>query len=167
MTDHESRETGAINENPKALLYKDPNYVSLYRFENPTIPYDESREGVVSKSDLIGNWYTASLSDLKTYTIQRIKGQRGGRFVVIRVKKEDLGKYDATKLPQTRDMDIESGNYLIPKDVASLSRIEVDGIFKDEWEGKKNLDMAKWREIGDYINNTLTDEAILHKLTNF
>lgn len=165
MSDQSGVETGVVHEVPKADLYKDPNYVSLYRFENPTIPYDESREGVVSKSGLIGTWYTSSLADLKTYTIQRIKGQRGGRFVVVRVKREDLDKYDATKLPATREMDIESGNYIVPQDVVAASRVEVDGIFKDEWEGKKNLDPTQWGEIEDYINTNLSDEAISSRLT--
>lgn len=146
-------------------LFRDPSFVSLYRYENPTIPYDDIREGVVSKTGLIGSWYTDSLSDLQTYTVTRIKGQRGGRFVVIRVKREDLDKYDATKLPETRDMDIESGNYVIPPEIADTSRVEVDGIFKDSWEGKRNLPTTEWNEIGNYINANLSDEAIVARLT--
>jgi hypothetical protein len=158
-------ETGVSNQVAKVDLFRDPSYVSLYRYENPTIPYDESREGVVSKAGLIGTWFTDSLSDLKSYTISRIKGQRGGRFLVVRVKREDLDIYDATKLPETNDMDIERGNYVIPPELAQSSRVEVDGIFKDDWEGKRSLPTSEWAEIGDYINANLSDEAVIAKLS--
>lgn len=145
-------------------LYRNPNYVSLYRYENPTIPYDEQREGIVSKQGLIGSWFTDNLADLKTYTLARIKGERGGRFVVVRVKKEDLEKYDVTKLPEISDMDIERGNYIIPQEVGADSRVEVEGIFKDSWEGKKNVPFTDWKEVEDYISQCLTDEAIISRL---
>lgn len=148
----------------KTELYKNSAYVSLYRYENNTIPYDEKREGVVSKKELVGDWYTDNLADLKTYTLTRIRGKRGGKFIVVRVKKEDLNNYDASINPDTKDMDIETGNYVIPPVVGKNSRIEVEGIFKDEWEGKANVPFADWKEIENYIEINLSDQAIIAKL---
>ncbi len=164
MLDEGDLEIEIINNGAKTDLYRNPDYVSLYRYENPTRPYNEEREGIVSKRELIGGWYTDSFADLSAYTRTRIKGQRGGRFVVVRIKKEDLDKYDATKLPETRDMDIESGNYMIPPSVGINSRVEVSGIFKDSWEGKRNIPLSEWKEIGEYIQNNLSDEAIISQL---
>lgn len=152
------------NNFAKAELYKDPDYISLYRYENPTIPYDEKRDGVISKQGLVGSWFTDNLADLISYTVTRIKGKRGGRFVVVRVKREDLEKYDATKLPETRDLDIEQGNYIIPQEVGAGSRVEVEGIFKDSWEDKPNVPFTDWNEVADYISQNLTNEAIISRL---
>lgn len=149
---------------PKADLYRDPNYTSLYRYENPTIPYDEGREGIVSKKDLIGTWYTDNLDDLKAYSLTRIQGKRGGKFVVIRVKEDELDKYDATKKPEMAGMDFESGNYLVPDEISSESRVEVEGIFKDSWEGRPSIPLADYQEVGDYINKNLSAEAIVARL---
>lgn len=149
----------------KVEIYKDPNYVSLYRYENPSNnQYDERREGSVSRREIVGNWFTDSINDLKTYTRTRIRGQRGGRFVVVRVKKDDLDRYDATKIPETREMDIERGNYIVPDEVGSTSRVEVDGVFKDSWEGRKNIPFADWHEIDGYIDRNLSDGAIIANL---
>lgn len=149
----------------KIEVYKDPDYTTLYRYENPSIPYDKTREGKVSKEAIIGNWFTDSLKDLKVYTRTRIRGQRGGRFVVVRVPKVDLDKYDATKLPETRYMDIEPGNYIIPPEIGKDTRVEAEGIFKDNWEGKENVPFADWKAINEYIDANLSDEAIIAKLT--
>lgn len=165
MSEQGDLETVKIEDIAKADLYRDPNYISLYRYENPKYPYDERREGVVSKEGLIGSWFTNNLRDLKTYTISRIKGQSGGRFVVVRVKKEDLDKYDATKLSDTKDMDIEIGNYIISPFAAEGTRVEIDGIFKDSWTGKKNIPFSDWNEIGNYIDQNLSDGAIVSRLT--
>ena len=164
MPEQTDVETGIGQNIPKIDLYRNPGYVSLYRYENPAIPYDEGREGTVSKKRLIGAWYTDNLYDLKTYTATRIKGQRGGRFVVVRVRREDLDKYDATKFPEAKEMDIETGNYIIPSEVAESSRVEIEGIFKDSWEGKQNIPVSEWKEVGDYINANLSDEAVIANL---
>jgi len=121
-----------IQKEPRSLvdMYTDPNYITLYRYENPNIPYVPRREGTVSKKGLVGTWFTDNLDDLKAYALMRIKGQKGGIFVVVRVKKDDLGNYGATKLPETKDMDIEPGNYIIPEQVRANSRVEMPAFFK-------------------------------------
>jgi hypothetical protein len=71
-----------------------------------------------------------------------------------------LDKYDATKLPETRTMDIERGNYIIPPEIIQSSGVEVDGIFEDNWEGKERIPVPEWKKVGEYINANLSDEAI-------
>lgn len=141
-------------------IYRGPNYITLYRYENRTIPYDESREGFVSKKTLIGAWFTDSLSDLKTYFIQRMKGIPGGNFITVRVKKDDLAKFDATAHPETQDMDIETGNYIIPSEIIARTGLSVSAPFKEEWNGKKNLPMKDWGYVEDFIQTNLSDEAL-------
>lgn len=160
----EGKDTGETATLSLKDLYQDPSYISLYRYENPNLPYDEDREGIVSKKGLIGSWYTDNLDDLKTYTFMRIKGQKGGRFVVVRVKRDELDKYDATKLPETKDMDLESGNFIIPNEVGNKSRVEVDGVFKDSWEGRQNIPLADHQDIEDYIDKNLSDQTIIASL---
>lgn len=164
MSDSGTAEFEQIANTQKVNLYKNQDYISLYRYENPSIPYDERREGLVSKKSIAGNWFTNNLADLKAYTKTRIKGERGGKFVVVRIPKVNLDQYDATKLPETKDMDIEAGNYIIPPEASASSQVEVDGIFKDIWEGKKNIPFADWKEADDYIDSNLSDEAIISKL---
>jgi hypothetical protein len=164
MSEPRNVEVGVNNNASKREVYSDPDFATLYRYENPTVPYDERREGVVSRQELRGAWFTDNLRDLKTYTRTRIRGQRGGRFVVVRVRKEDLDQYNAAKLPETKDMDREIGNYVIPQNVVASSRVEVAGIFKDSWEGRKNIPFADWKEIDKYIDENLSDEAINARL---
>jgi hypothetical protein len=161
-TDYES------GQQSKSEIYRSPDYTSLYRFENPTIPYDEGiREaGLVSKRSLIGSWFTDDLSSLQTYALARIKGVRGGQFVVVRVKNTDLEKYRAVNNPDAFDMDIEKDNYVIPKDVASQSEVVIGSLFKDEWEGKRTVPFADRKLVRDYINTKLSSEAIISLLEN-
>ncbi len=153
----------SISETPKISrkeIYRDPSYTTLYRYENKTLPYDSAREGLVSKEALIGAWFTNSLDDLRTYFISRVQGVRGGRFIAVRVKKEDLSQFDATTHPETKDMDIETGNYIIPSGVIAETGLFVDAPFKEEWEGKKNLPMKDWGYVRDFIQSNLSDDAL-------
>lgn len=158
-----AKDSSFAPEAPKAArkeLYQDPNYITLYRYENKTIPYDESREGIVSKRTIIGAWFTNSLDDLRTYFISRVQGTRGGNFVTVRVKKEDLAQYDATTHPETKDMDIETGNYIIPSEIITETGLFLEAPFKDEWEGKKNLPIKDWSLVKDFIQSNLNNEAL-------
>jgi len=153
----------AISETPKTSrkeIYQDPSYTTLYRYENKTIPYDDSREGIVSKKALIGAWFTNSLDDLRTYFTSRVQGVRGGNFIAVRVRNEDLAHFDATTHTETKDMDIETGNYIIPAEVIAETGLLVAAPFKEDWEGKKNLPMKDWGYVRDFIQSNLNEEAL-------
>ena len=151
-----SPETGKEN---KARLYENTDYVTLYRYENPEIPYDEGREGVVSKKTLIGTWFTDNLNDFKTYVHMR---PPRGRLVVVRVPKAQLGQFDASTHEETSEMDIEKGNYIIPNDIQMQSRVEIPLEVKSQVP-KKFL-FKEWKEIDALIDVTLTDQALLERL---
>lgn len=158
-----AKDLSAVSETTKVSrneIYKDPRYITLYRYENTSISYDDSREGIVSKETLVGAWFTNSLDDLRTYFISRVQGVRGGNFIAVRVKKEDLARFDATTHPETEDMDIETGNYIIPSEVITETGLLVPAPFKEEWVGKKNLPMKDWGYVGDFIQSNLSDEAL-------
>ncbi|QQG41216.1 MAG: hypothetical protein HYV90_03495 [Candidatus Woesebacteria bacterium] len=159
-----TNQEGPEDNSNKINLYKNPDYISLYRYENPSVPYDTTREGNVSRKDWIGAWYCDSLAGLKAYAIQRMEGEKGGRFVVVRIKRSDLEKYDVAKLPEAAEMDFESGNYIIPDAIGQESRVEIDGLFKETWEGKKNIPMADWQELENYIYQNLSDESLISRL---
>lgn len=141
-------------------IYRDPQYVTLYRYENPTISCDPTREGIVSKQHLIGAWFCDSLKDLTTYAIRRIQGKPGGRFVAVRVKRDELDRYDAKRNPETMGMDIEAGNYIIPVDVREQTAIFVDALFNSEWTGKANVPFKDWGLIQHFVETNLSDEAL-------
>ncbi|MFZ2523295.1 MAG: hypothetical protein WAW92_02810 [Minisyncoccia bacterium] len=65
---------GIPNQETPKNIYENESFVTLYRYENPAVAYDESREGTVSKPELVGQWYTNNLGDLKTYVKSRQPG---------------------------------------------------------------------------------------------
>jgi hypothetical protein len=139
-------------------VYEDPNFVTLYRYENPAVTYDETRDGVVSKQDIVGQWYTDNLGDLKTY----IKARKpGGRLVAIRVPSSDLGSYDATKLEKTKDMDIESGNFVVPPDIAQSSRLEM--LLTIETANSNKFLFGDWQKINKFVDENLSAESLVDK----
>ncbi len=84
--------------------------------------------------------------------------------MAVRLAKDKLQEYDATILPQTKEMDIEKGNYIIPDEVSRATRVEIEALFKDEWEGKVSIPFSDWREIDQDIKVKLTDEAIISRI---
>lgn len=164
MTEKLQGENRVFSENlllSRKEIYQDTAYITLYRYENKNVPYDESREGVVSKKILVGAWFCDSIEDLKTYFIQRVQGVAGGSFVTIRVKRAELARYDATSHPETQDMDVEAGNYVIPAEVIAKTGLYIEAPFKDAWEGKKNVPMKDWRFITDFLESKLSDQALV------
>ncbi len=141
-------------------IYQDNDYKTLYRYDNPNTAYDDRREGIVSRKELIGSWFTDRIDDLATY----IKGrQPGGRILLVRAKKDDMEKYDATKLPETKDMDIEAGNYIIPEDIKTGSGIEIP--LTVEGTNPNKFIMKDWVAIDSFISDELSDAAILKRIT--
>ena len=130
---------GIINHEAQKNVYEDANFVTLYRYENPTIAYDESREGTVSRQELIGQWYSDNIEDLKTYIKARTPG---GKLVTIRIHRDELESHDAAKLDETKDMDIEKGNYIISDAEAENSRIEIP--LAIETTNPKKFLMSDW-----------------------
>ncbi len=49
-------------------------------------------------------------------------------------------------------------------EVGENSRVEVDGVFKNEWAGKKNIPFTDLKEIDAYIDSNLSEEALLQRL---
>lgn len=139
--------------------YQDENYETLFRYENPETPYDENREGVVSKRELVGGWFTNRIDDLKTY----IKGrQPGGKIVAVRVLKSDLEQYDATRLEQTKDLDIEAGNYILPSNLQSETRVEVP--LEIESANPKKFLMKDWDKVNQFVDNNTGHEQLLDRI---
>lgn len=143
-----------------AQIYNDDSYVTLYRYENPNHVYDadSSREGVVSKQEIVGQWFTDNINDLKTYSHMR---KPGGRIATVRIPKTELGKYDATQLEQTKDMDIESGNYIIPDTVQAETRIEIP--VEVETANPNKFLFKDWKALDQFIDDTISSsEKILN-----
>lgn len=142
-------------------VYEDPNFVTLYRYENPTVEYDESREGVVSKQEFVGQWYTGNLGDLKTYVRRR---RPGGKLVTIRIPSNELDSYDASKLDKTKGMDIEKGNFVVPPDVAQSSRLEMPLTIQTANPNKFLL--GDWQKIDNFVDTNMSAESLVQKAQN-
>lgn len=149
--------SGVVDE--RIAQYEDTDSVTLFRYENPAAPYKESREGAVSKSAIIGQWFTDNLDDLRTYIKMR---QPGGRIVAIRVPKARLPEFDAGNLSETKDMDREEGNYIIPPELQGTSRLEIPLPVTSRVKNKFLFE--NFKEVNEFVNANLTNEAIVSRL---
>ena len=121
--------------------------IRLYRIENPNIPYDESREGIVSNKDLIGQFFTDNINDVSTY-IRKNQKVDGIRLVYVDIPQDDLETYHVSKNPKAPS-DVESNNWLIPN---TIKRNYVDLSVLPKITGNINsLNLAK-QELEKIIN---------------
>jgi len=153
--------TSKVEENPVSMreMYSDDSYVTLYRYEKPTEDYNESREGSVSKREIVGQWFTDKPEDLKTYIKMR---QPGGIIVTIRVPKTDLTQFDATLREDTKDMDIEVGNFVIDPNIQEKSRLEIP-LEVNARLGKK-FSFNEFEQINEFVDRELSSESILQRV---
>jgi hypothetical protein len=140
-------------------VYQDENYETLYRYENITTPNNQEREGVVSKQELIGNWFTNNQDDLATYIKAR---QPGGNVVLVRISKAELDKFDASQLTETMEMDIEAGNYIIPSELQNETRLTIPLVV--EVASSNKFMMKDWRKVNDFVKNNLSKEQLLDRI---
>ena len=140
-------------------IYKNPDFVTLYRYENPTVPYDPRREGDVSKETLIGSWFTSKIDQLKVYIKMR---QPGGKVVTIRVPIATLDTYDASKNEETKNMDIEVGNFIVPQEVQADSRIEIPLTVNSS--DPKKFPVSEWKHINTFIDSTIVPDKLLERI---
>ncbi len=139
-------------------LYHNNEYTSLYRYDTPNTEYDEKRENVVSKKEIIGNWFTDNIQDLKNYIKTR---STNGSIITIRIPLADLKNYDASILENTKDMDIEKGNYIVPREIQADSYIEIP--LKIETQNPNKFLFKDWQKINDFVdNNVSSPEKILN-----
>ncbi|HSH56107.1 MAG TPA: hypothetical protein VK983_04760 [Candidatus Limnocylindrales bacterium] len=95
--------------------------VPVYRIENPSIA--ASPDGITSHEDLVGQWFSPSLSTAATYLRKstRTFGPNGGpvegtRLVVAQVPIDQLDRYHVSQHPIAAGMDVENDNYIVPRD---------------------------------------------------
>jgi hypothetical protein len=143
--------------------------VRLYRIENKNIPYDESREGIVSKKEIVGGFFTDNIETLSNY-IRKNQSQEGINLVYVDISKDDLDKYHVSKNEYAKNMDVESDNWIIPSninrnyiDISSVSK--VTGNFMTLSKAKQEL-----KSIIDKLPSTqpteLTEDDFDLKLTD-
>lgn len=163
-------EESVFNSTPQQLepeplsledIYRSPHFVTVYRYENPSSSYDESREGIVSKRTLVGNWFTMNVGDLRTYIKTR---QPGGKIVVVRIPSDQMVIYDATINDETREMDIEKGNFIIPEDMQTTSRLEI--MLDIDSQNPKKFLMRDWSQIDSFVDSTLTPERLIERASS-
>lgn len=124
------------------------NQIRLYRIENPNIPYDESREGIVSNKDLIGQFFTDNITYVSGY-IRKNQKVDGIRLVYVDMPQDDLETYHVSKNPKAPS-DVESNNWLVPN---MIKRNYVDLDILPKITGNINsLNLAK-QELEKIINN--------------
>jgi len=143
-------------ERTLAEIYSDDSYITLYRYEKPETEYNENREGSVSKREIVGQWFTKNIDDLKTY----IKARKPrGVITTVRIPKESLEEYDATVREDTKDMDIEVGNFIIPPEVQRQSRIEIPLAVESRLNNK--FSFSEFGKINDFVDRELSPRALL------
>lgn len=93
----------------------------LYRVENPNIP--AAPNGVTSDERLVGQWFSTNVDDALKYLAKSTqtfgvgaKAVDGAALVIADVPAKQLAAYRAQAHPVAAEMDIEPGNYIIPRD---------------------------------------------------
>lgn len=140
-------------------IYQDPNYVTLFRYEKPKESYDEAREGIVSKKELVGQWFSDDISYIKG---MMLKKNPDGRIVVVRVLKSQLSDFDASQKEETKNMDIDPRNYIIPGEIQSQTRIEIPVDL--ETRGRKNYLWEDREKIDEFLSQNLSQDALLKRI---
>lgn len=88
----------------------------LYCIENPNKKYEERREWVVSKKELIGMWFNEEPRSLINH-IKSNSREPWIRLVYVDIPSSKLDQYDASRNALTEWMDYEKENKLIPRDI--------------------------------------------------
>lgn len=143
------------NEVYKALGFgNQKDTVRLYRIENKNIPYDESREGIVSKKEIIGGFFTDNVDTVANY-IRKNQFQEGINLVYVDISKSDLDKYHVSKNEYAKNMDVESDNWIVPSNI-NKNYIDLSGVSKVTGNF---MALSKARqELKDIVNNLPTSE---------
>jgi hypothetical protein len=98
----------------------DGQSVFVFRYDNPEI-LNRNPNSPVSQDELVGKWFTDSLSALETYIFMR---PSGGNIIVARIPKEKLDTLKAADHPVAKNMDIEPlDNYIIPQDLLTQTQV--------------------------------------------
>lgn len=111
--------------------------VSLYRIENPTI--QAAPNGVTSHEDLIGQWFSPDLDSALLYlrkstqtSGKNVSPVEGAQLVIAHINPEKLDSFNVAHHPIASGMDVESDNFLIPRDGSvATDIIPLDEILSD------------------------------------
>ena len=119
------------------------NITKLYRIENPNIP--ARPDGVTSHEDLVGQWFSPDLNYVGNYlrkaTHTRGTVVDGAQLVVAEVQTDQLASLAAQSHPTASSMDIEPGNYIIPRDgTFPIEVIPIDEVVGELRGGLSRLD---------------------------
>lgn len=115
----------------------------LYRIENKNIPYDKSREWIVSRKEIIWCFFTENTETLSNY-IRKNQSKPGIKLVYIDIPTNQLEKFHVSNNEYTQNMDVENDNRILPNtikrnyvDISSLHK--VTGNFLPLKEAKEHL----------------------------
>lgn len=119
------------------MANSETNITKLYRVENPNIP--SKPNGITSHEDLVGQWFSPDLDDVVTYLSKstqtygrEAKVVDGARLVIAEVPSNELQNLEAQTHTIAARMDIEPGNYIVPRD----GTIPIETIPLDEIVGE-------------------------------
>ena len=145
-----------MSEAPKTTL--------VYRIENPNIV--STPNGVTSHEDLIGQWFTPNVDTAlgylrkSTQTFGRDAAPvDGAQLVIAHVPDEQLDAMHVSHHPIAASMDVESDNYIVPRD----GSVQIDVISLDKTIGDLrgqlgNID--KYREACERVHIMLGAVAV-------
>lgn len=123
-----------FEQNPELIniiinTLKDKEKVRLYRIENKNIPYDETREWIVSKKEIIGCFFTDNIQTLSNY-IKKNQSKPWIELVYVDIPKNQLENFHVSNNEYAQNMDVENDNRIIPTtvnrnylDLSSLSKV--------------------------------------------
>lgn len=148
--------TDELSSSEFGKIYERKDYTTLYRYENPNEDYDPRREGTTSKEEIIGQWFTENLDDLRAYIKMK---QPGGHVVVVRIPTADKAKYDAGNLDITKEMDRETGNFIVPSEIQQETKLVLP-LYIEAQNARKFM-MGDWKKIDNFVAEELSASNLI------
>lgn len=141
--------------------------VAVYRIENPTIAAKPN--GVTSHEDLVGQWFSPNLPTVLNYLDkatklidktkpfgQRVSPAEGAQLVVAQVPTDQLEDLHVSNHPVAATMDVESDNYIVPRDGSIDTQVlPLDDVLGDlrgqlsNWEKQKQAHELVTAHVGE------------------
>lgn len=90
--------------------------------------------------------------------------QPGGVVITVRMPKEGLDAFDAANIEATKEMDREAGNFIIPTELQSASRLDI--VLAVETKNGKKFQFNEWQKVDEFLEREINPEKLIERAAN-